>query len=175
MCYYVQNNHFCTSGDKCEGHYLLASINCQIVSREKMEIATAAVNKSLFDYAEAACQSFLIHLGSSCCISPHSTGGGGWGGQMIWCRGGGWRRRRRTCRDVCEVEWADMADSLIPSPHAGGFTPSEEHRTPKVPADNPTRPPTHPHHPSQEPIQEEACERFTFNLLSCLQPNVFES
>lgn len=76
MCYYVQNNHFCTSGDKCEGHYLLASINCQIVSREKMEIATAAVNKSLFDYAEAACQSFLIHLGSSCCISPHSTGGG---------------------------------------------------------------------------------------------------
>lgn len=137
MCYYVQNNHFCTSGDNCGGHYLLASINCQIVSREKMEIVTVAVNKSLFDYAEAACQSFLIHLGSSCCISPHSTGEGD--GQMIWCRGGGWRRRRRTCRYVCEVEWADIVDSLSPSPHAGGFSPSEEHCTPKVPADNRSR------------------------------------
>lgn len=33
-----------------------------------MEIVTAAINKSLFDYAEATCQSFLIRLGSSCCV-----------------------------------------------------------------------------------------------------------
>lgn len=35
MCYYVQNNHFCTCGDKCGSHYLLASMSCQIMSCEK--------------------------------------------------------------------------------------------------------------------------------------------
>lgn len=134
MCYYVQNHHFCTSGDTCGSHYLPASMNCQIVSREKWKSQLQPSIKAcliMFDYAEATRQSFLIHLGSSCCINPHRTGER----QMIWCCGGVWRTRRRTCRSVCEVEWADVAASLIPSPHAGRFTLSEEHRTPKVCAD----------------------------------------
>lgn len=34
--------------------------------------------------------------------------------------------------------WADRLDSWIPSSHPGGFTPSEEHRTPMTPAETVT-------------------------------------
>lgn len=66
-----------------------------------MKIATAAVNKSLFDYAEATCQSFLIHLGSSCCINLHSTGGR-W--VIWWCR----RWVENMEEDVSERVWGGV-------------------------------------------------------------------